>query len=700
MTTHSRFLFVFFFAVLCTISADAIADCTFYVSPRGNDLASGSRRHPLATLQGALQKARQWRKKVPAGGRVVLHLSDGVFTLSHTVQFGPEDSGISIEGEGYEKTILSGGIETTGFQQAENGLWTLDLQPILPCGGDVAQLFVDGQRATCARTPNDLYFFPTGKATEILIDSVSDRSAFRPGMAATSVQIPDEAVEVLKKAQTSSTQLRIGLLHAWDITRRSVQSFSPEDKAVFFSGRRMPTWNRIDREAHFFLENDLSFLDTPGEYFVDMHRNLLYYMPREGETLANARAFVPALEQLVVLKGTEQQHVSDISFQSLSLSHTRYVISWKGDEPTQAAAQVDAAVSLAYAERVRFTDCEIAHTGNWGVDFGVGCRECTAEHCYIHDLGAGGVRIGDMTIPDNEETQLSKGNRVENCILRNGGCIFPTGVGVILFQTSDNKVLHNDISDFFYTGVSVGWVWGYSHSPSCRNIIDYNHIHHIGWGVLSDMGGVYTLGISPGTEVNYNHIHDIYSLGYGGWGLYTDEGSTGIHMENNLVYRCKSSGFHQHYGKENIIQNNLFICNIKAQLEATRAEPDHLPFTFAHNIILYEQGDMYGINWKDVNFQADENLYWNTKGPVQWNGQSLAEWQKETGKDLHSIVEDPRIADVEEGDFTIGNKAVLEKIHFVPFDWREAGVEGEEAWKKLAEYDPVRHELYCSICLK
>lgn len=700
MNTHLRFLFFSFFTAALLLPSVTRADRTFYLSPRGNDEASGSRRHPLATLEGALRKARAWRVQGKEGEKVILHLSEGVFPLSHTVQMGIEDNGLVVEGEGYDKTVLTGGVEIQGFREAENGLWALDMQSLMPCGGDIPQFFVNGQRAICARTPNELHFFPTGKADEILVDSVSDRSPGRTGMAATRVQIPDEAVEALRKAKDNSLQLRIGLLHAWDITRRSVQSFSPEGKAVFFSGTRMPTWNRIDREAQFFLENDLSFLDTPGEYFFDIRQNVLYYMPREGEKLSSARAFVPSLNRLLVLQGTAQQRVSDIVFRQLSLSHTRYDITWRGDNPTQAAAQVNAAVALRYAENVSFIDCEIAHTGGWGLDFGTGSRECAATHCYVHDLGAGGIRIGDMTIPKDEERDLSRAHRVENCILRDGGHIFPTGVGVILFQTSDNKVLHNDISDFFYTGVSVGWVWGYSHSPSVRNIINYNHIHHIGWGVLSDMGGVYTLGISPGTEVCHNHIHDIHSLGYGGWGLYTDEGSTGIRMENNLVYRCKSSGFHQHYGENNLIQNNLFINNVKAQLEATRPEPDHLPFTFAHNIILYEQGSMYGIRWNEVNFQSDENLYWNTKGSVTWNGLSLQEWQEKTGKDLHSLVEDPRIADVEGGDFTLRNTAALEKIHFVPFDWKEAGVEGDEEWKKLATYDPARHELYLSVCRK
>jgi len=264
-----------------------------------------------------------------------------------------------------------------------------------------------------------------------------------------------------------------------------------------------------------------------------------------------------------------------------------------------------------------------------------------------------------------------------------------------LFQASDCSVTHNEVADFYYSGMSVGWHWGYEYSPSKRNKVLYNHIHHIGWGVLSDMGGVYTLGPSEGTEVSHNVIHDIYSFGYGGWGLYTDEGSTGIKMQYNLVYNCKSSGFHQHYGKENLISNNIFANNLKAQLEATRVE-DHLSFTFSNNVLYFTQGNLYGMQWPTVHFDADKNLYWHPEN-FSFNGLSLKEWTKATGKDKHSVVANPGFADISKADFRMSNKSALRKIGFKAFDYNEAGVYGDAAWKELARFDADRAKLYDEV---
>jgi hypothetical protein len=123
--------------------------------------------------------------------------------------------------------------------------------------------------------------------------------------------------------------------------------------------------------------------------------------------------------------------------------------------------------------------------------------------------------------------------------------------------------------------------------------------------------------------VHDNHVHDIQSFGYGGWGLYTDEGSTDIVMERNLVHHTKTGGFFQHFGKENRIQNNIFAFGTQFQLEGTRPE-SHVSFHFERNIVVWDNnspllGGCHSASVPcEINFKLDHNLYWNAavKPPV------------------------------------------------------------------------------------
>jgi hypothetical protein len=201
------------------------------------------------------------------------------------------------------------------------------------------------------------------------------------------------------------------------------------------------------------------------------------------------------------------------------------------------------------------------------------------------------------------------------------------------------------------------------------------------------MGGVYMLGASEGTSVSNNVIHHIYSYTYGGWGLYTDAGSTGITMENNLVYACKSGAFHQHYGKENILRNNIFANQLRTQLEATKVEA-HNSFTFTNNIVYFKQGELAGIRWDKANFKADYNCYWDPRQKdISIEDTPFKEWVN-SGKDLHSIIADPGFVNPDALDFHLKKQSVASKIKFKPFDYSRAGVYGDKAWLELAIINP------------
>ena len=215
--------------------------------------------------------------------------------------------------------------------------------------------------------------------------------------------------------------------------------------------------------------------------------------------------------------------------------------------------------------------------------------------------------------------------------------------------------------------------------------MEYNHIHHLGYKILSDMGGIYTLGYSGGTILRGNVIHDVYSSNYGGWGLYPDEGTTDMLLENNLVYNTKDGGFHQHYGRDNIVRNNIFAFSDEGQVAVTRKE-DHTSFTFEHNIVIFDKGKLLGYGgWAaGAKVNIDHNLYWNIDGaPIDFAGKTFEEW-KASGRDQDSLIADPLFKDARRRDFHLKKGSPAEKIGFKPFDFSQAGVQGSAKWKALA----------------
>src|SRR5262249_4189600 len=158
------------------------------------------------------------------------------------------------------------------------------------------------------------------------------------------------------------------------------------------------------------------------------------------------------------------------------------------------------------------------HVSSYALELARGCEQNRVVGCDLCDLGAGGVKIGEPAIRDETALQTHD-NRVTDCRIHAGGRCFHQAVGLWIGQGFINLIALNAMHDFYYTGISVGWTWGYDKALAHGNVVEQNDIYDIGQGWLSDMGGIYTLGLQPGTVIRANRFHDIAAHAYGGWGI-------------------------------------------------------------------------------------------------------------------------------------------------------------------------------------
>ena len=662
--------------------APAFAQEAVYVSPGGNDANSGlSDSAPVATLAKALEIVKSKEIKQ-------LRLLEGVHRIEQPIVLTPEFSGLKINNGSVGRSVISGGRLITGWKPYKDGIW----QAVIPAAKDgqwsFRQIYVNGDLRYRAKTPNEGFYrvaaCPEGTPKTVGYHTDCQTFEFKPGDIQPDWKNRDD-VEVV-------------VYYFWSDNHLPIESIDTEKNIVRFKykGGKTFTDDFSEDGARYVVENVFEALDAPGEWYLDKPSGVLYYMPKDGEDMNTVEVIAPFATELLRIEGNpaNDKFVEKVAFTGISFEHCNFLFPPGRVNDNQGSSEVAAAINMIGAKGCMFNRCFFSNLGTFAIDMKAGCSGNMIQYNLFNNLSAGAIRIDGGGAGSHPLTH-TKNNLIWNNKISRYGLNYPSAVGIIVKHSYGNNIGTNHIHDGFYTGISLGWNWGYGRSIARDNIVQQNHIHDIGQGLLSDMGGVYTLGPSPGTVIRNNLIHDIDANKYGGWGIYNDEGSTGILVENNIVYNTKFAGYDMHYAKEITVRNNIFALGRMDQISRTRGE-NHPSLYFENNIVYWKEGTLFDGDWNDReykyytnpsrpegvdmkrNFESNWNIFYNPNlkvEDVKFGGGTFEDWRKR-GYDQNSIYSDPMFVDPDNFDFRLKPESPALQRGFEPIDLN--GVPGME----------------------
>jgi hypothetical protein len=610
---------------------------TIVVSPAGSDHNSGSARHPLRTL-GAAQSRE--RAAVRAGRAVTVQLRTGTYRLGQPLRFDAADSGtrnrpVTWTAAPGARPVVSGGRPVTGWApfDASRNIFVARV----PKGQDSRQLYRDdaaAPRAAIKIARSDV----TVTASGMEIDNPAlDYLATLPDQGRIEVESQDSFTDRYAPVRSISGTTVTMQQPAWQNN-----NWGYDTLARPFAGGQL------------LLENAYSFLQE-GQWYLDPAAGRLYYRAAVGEN-PNRRSFVlPYLQSLVQVAGTYARPVHDLTFAGIQFAHSTwlspgssigyadqqngafipkaypqpadYLTSCQSGCPQFEGArngwnQIPAAVQVAAATRITFSDDIFAHLGQVGLGLGLdadangsgvglGVSDATVHHNLFTDLGGAGVVAGGVQ-PDahhpSDPAMVIRDVTIDNNLVTQVAKDYKEMSGILSTYAEHTVIAHNEVSDLAYDGIDVGWGWGandpggspdyqnrglYAYQPvyttptTLRDTQVVDNLVHGVKKVFHDGGSLYNLSANPGAVFSGNYIYDTQHT----VGLYLDEGSRYVTEKNNVVQDCGVWVFTNSYGTINNTSDNVLLHNWYNSGVA------QTPNSTEHNNQLIDNVQVSGTDW-------------------------------------------------------------------------------------------------------
>ncbi|MFC2090020.1 right-handed parallel beta-helix repeat-containing protein [Bacteroidota bacterium] len=476
LKSASLFLILFLAISACNNTVE------LYVSPEGNDNASGSISEPFATIPEAVDAVREMRKSGNTKPATIF-LREGRHQITQTLVLGMEDGNpasidsVILEKPGAGETItpayltfaaypdenpvVSSGVPLTGWQklesapaelpaEAEGKVWVADM----PKGLErFYTLYDDHGRLNRARGngflptrngDNKTLYFPEGALKNW--DNLEDvEIQVRPGVAYEINMLPLASVDLeegIARTKVSAAG-RMGSLPPYLISLMG------------------------DEAASVWVENVLEELDEPGEWVVNTQTRKIYLWPSDPASDGAPQGILaPTLSELIRVEGSidltgpMDTPVRGIAFSGLTFTHAdRWA--WESDEEVSGYGlqhawdmfdKPTALLRFRGAEECQVSDCRFINSGGTGIRLDLHAqRNRIADSEFAH-LGEAGILLVGYGIGKKD---VNKHNEVINNYLHHFSEITWQSPGFWAWQSGYNHIAHNEFSHSGYCSVVI-----------------------------------------------------------------------------------------------------------------------------------------------------------------------------------------------------------------------------------------------------
>jgi len=545
----------------------------FFVSTNGNDNWSGTLAKPnpagtdgpFATLQRAQKAVRTLKfalfipKKTAldkryvgsphpygSGKDILVLIRGGVYTLDSTLHFNALDGGERIETElptgafeyhqlkdyfvtyaSYpgEKAVLSGGERISGWEKTSGAKWQVQINNL-----EVKELFANGQRQTLARTPNKGFFYTDGQPTNPGFFS------FRPGD--------------LKNWKDLTTG-RITMIVRWSAVNTSLTKIDEKKHRAYLKD---PDEGILNVPPKYYIENMEALLDSAGEWFFDQKTKLLSYIPDKGIDNPNKAVILsPKTAGLIHAEGTRERPLRNLRLYNLTFSTTA-----PGDR---------SALDFSYAKNCEVVQNTIENASQTAIYFGLGCYHNLVDQNCIRNITGSGISVYGTPIPERWSDLVSDNNITRNEVSN----LRPAMVGIRTANAMRTTIAHNYVTNTGSYGITVGSWPNVEETSDGSHLVEYNHVSFTNMS-RDDEGAIAVYGLSPGSVVRENLIHDVKPAATNeNVGLFFQNMASGWSLTNNILFGLKQAEMKLCAA---YLENNIYVDN--HLIERPETEPEKI----------------------------------------------------------------------------------------------------------------------------